>query len=576
MDRRIKLTALALALCLTGQAWAQDPGATAFIDAPPTESWPFPSRIGVGHYTGPGVGYDTSFTTLEGFLPFNPSGTNILVFGDLHGLLNNSSVTAANLGGGARYYMPGLDRILAGNCYFDNRQTGQATFNQVGFGLESLGRYIDVRSNAYFVVTDDNKLLGSSFSDPTFAGFNILLNRALAYQRAMSGFDVEMGGPLPWTQNLLRGYVGAYNFQGGGNQQAWGPRGRLEANINQYLAMNLAVQNDTLFGTTVVFGGQINYGGIRSRRSDRRDDVRSRLADPVVRNYNVVVKDHTEVSQVVATDPATGQPITVLHAAAGAAGGGDGSFERPFTTLGSVQGSPRFTTTNILFVQNGNYPGGIALAPGQRLLGDGIAHAFTSQQGTFNLPILMAGATPTITVYDQTFLATPTAVVLASNTEVSGMALGPVAVDNAIGIGGNNLTGTININRNSILGTAANVNQIGIVISPPTTARLNITDNTINLPGANSQGIVVTVATVNPTWNFVNNNVTANLAGTGIRLTTAGSGSTQVNLIGNTTSNGIRLNAVGTTTQQYFLSNNAGTFGTLGTGTLTQVFTPFP
>jgi hypothetical protein len=299
------------ALLPTGvRAQEPEPPTVLFDPTPERTGLEFLPRVGISTFTGPGVGYTTSFSTLEGFLPFNPAGTHILFFGDLHGILNNSAVTAANLGGGTRYYLPEWNRILGGNVYFDNRQTGLATFNQVGFGFETLGRLVDVRSNAYFVVVNDDQLVATSFGpattalvNPTFSGYNLLLDqiqtqsRTRLFQGAMSGFDLEVGGPMPLVPNWLRGYVGTYNFQGGGNPQAWGARGRLEAPISQYLSMNLALEHDRVFGTTIVFGGAINFPGIRSRRRNY-DEVRARLADPVVRNYNVVVEDHAQTDTV--------------------------------------------------------------------------------------------------------------------------------------------------------------------------------------------------------------------------------------------------------------------------------------
>jgi hypothetical protein len=475
-----------------------EPPAAEAIDQAPTVLFPrdtgepaFLPRIAISHYTGPGVGYTTSFTTLEGFLPFNPAGTSIVVFGDLHGILNNDAITAANVGGGARYFAPGSNRIFGVSGYFDNRDTGLASFKQGGFGFESLGRYLDFRSNAYFIIGTDNKLVGQSivtpttsvttFTNPTFAGFNILLDqmvtqeRVRQFQGAMSGFDVEVGGPVPLLRNYQRGYVGTYNFQGGGNNQAWGARGRLEGYVNQNLTMNLALQNDRLFGTTLVFGAEISFPGIRSRRRNW-EDVEARLADPVLRNYNVVIQERatvddvtTNLGKVVVTDPATGKPIIVEHADANApAAGQNGSFEHPFTTLGALQASALFANTNIVFVHNGGYPGGITLRPGQRLLGDGITHAFTSQQGTFLLPILVPGAAPTITVADQTNAQFLTACVLvAANTEVSGLSMTPGVFQN--GIVGHGFTGAVDINRNTINGPGGffGIIMLGHVLRQP-------------------------------------------------------------------------------------------------------------
>src|SRR6516165_5223101 len=140
--------------------------------------------------TGPGVGYDTSFSTLEGFLPVLQNDRS-LVFGDLRGILTNTSVVSANLGGGYRYYSPAQDRIWGGNVFWDTRDTGQHTFTQVGFGFESLGRWWDARANVYLIADRNQAESGFFFDNPQFIQHNIQLDRVGFGQAAMSGFNAE-------------------------------------------------------------------------------------------------------------------------------------------------------------------------------------------------------------------------------------------------------------------------------------------------------------------------------------------------------------------------------------------------
>src|SRR5262249_39646784 len=130
------------------------------------------------------------------------------------GLLTDHDVTGANLGAGYRYFFPEINRIFGANAYFDNTDTGHSHFNQVGFGMESFGRYLDFRANGYAPVGERRHLVDDFFinpqftntttvdtANPFFQGHNILFNqittqtmrvdRVRNFEAAMKGFDLE-------------------------------------------------------------------------------------------------------------------------------------------------------------------------------------------------------------------------------------------------------------------------------------------------------------------------------------------------------------------------------------------------
>jgi hypothetical protein len=100
------------------------------------------------------------------------------------------------------------------------------------------------------------------------------------------------------------------------------------------LDLNLWVQNDRQFGTTVVFGTTVALGGVRHcPRPFGKTYVYDRFADDIVRNYQIALATQTTQTLDPATSPQTGQPIEVIHVQNNAPPGGNGSVEHPLNTL---------------------------------------------------------------------------------------------------------------------------------------------------------------------------------------------------------------------------------------------------
>ena len=604
---------------------AQEAEAGVPDPAPQGEELPFAGAWGgVQYLTAPGPGYTDGYTLLEGFVPAYQSEWG-LFFGDVRGILDDDGLVSANVGGGYRYYSAPGDRIWGANVFWDYRDAGSHTFDQVGFGFESLGRLVDFRTNVYLVVGADQKNSFTFLANPQFVGHGIQVDRVLTGQAAMSGFDAEVGVPISCDWGL-KAYVGTYNYQVEDSPQAWGVKARLEERLTDNLDMSLSYTNDRVFGNTVAFEVGYRFGGRCSREGSSHCNTWSRMSDRVERNDQIAVIDQTLVQKQPLTDPTTGQPIVVENVEAGAAPGGDGSFEHPFQTLAQLQAGSG--PGQILFVQNGAYTGAITLKSGQRLLGDGITHQVVSQQGTFNLPILQAGATPTING----------TVVLAANTEVSGLRFLPPGTANAIF--GSGLAGSVDINRNTSVGgrtavaldhitgpltitgnrfsnsTAgsdeivlnhitgpvfvsnnafANSGKQGAVllnITGPVTFTGNTISNSasngVNLGSINGAllfsnntitnsggfGALLNTGSTVPTWSVLNNSI-ANATPSGMLIDTSAGGSLSANVIGNTSTGSSQpftfFQGAGSNLK-FFFSNNTGALSNFGA---TQVFTPF-
>ena len=72
----------------------------------------------------------------------------------------------------------------------------------------------------------------------------------------MSGIDMEVGGPVPLipTSSELKVFGGWYLFDSKRSKKFYGWKARIEARVTKTMAMDLSVQHDDEFETTVNFG----------------------------------------------------------------------------------------------------------------------------------------------------------------------------------------------------------------------------------------------------------------------------------------------------------------------------------
>ncbi|MDA1015298.1 MAG: inverse autotransporter beta domain-containing protein [Planctomycetota bacterium] len=520
-----KLLATAIALLLssgTARAWQFDE------QTPETRRGPI---WGVGETVGDGIGFDRSFTTTEALIPlYRDDGS--LLFSDLRMMLVNLNTVAANLGGGYRFYSEQLDRTIGFHVHYDYRDTHGSSFKQITSGVEILGDQWDFRTNAY---------LPSAFGDQfvradRFDGHFLLLNR---FALPMHGFDTELGTRLPVLERFQpKLFGGCYHFAGTDVPDVWGWKVRLESRVTDTLALDLAVQDDATFGTTV--NARISFrfptSGFRNleswrdlgRRVSRRVRYRSpveRLDDRVERlNYVVVGEQQGTIARHPAIDPLSGQPhpkadqpIVFLHVAPG--GNSDGSFADPYATLNAALADPRYQNGQVDVVyarHNASAPivhsGDITnLVPGTRILGNGPFQSVNTQLGFQHLPF--SGVDPLL-------LDLPRitgSVSLADDTTLSGF-------DVQRGVFGDGVSG-INLVGNRIRnvgGDAVRLTRIGGRLAQPFDADdidqfngVRIENNRISASGGRGVSVEVTALTDNV---LIGKNVIESNGGSGIHI----------------------------------------------------------
>jgi hypothetical protein len=195
-----------------------------------------------------------------------------------------------NFGGGYRRLVSDRAWLLGGNLFYDYES--ENAHSRVGLGAEALSSFAELRSNVYIPTSGER--------EDSVAG-------AVTYERAVSGFDVELGAPVPYYSRLkVFGGFNWYDQPHFKNRYGWTLR--TEYKPVPFLVIDGTVSDDTKsnvdWGMKVVV--RIPLGG-------NRDDVRSPLqldptmfpeSDASVHFFDLVERHHEivlERSQKTAT-----------------------------------------------------------------------------------------------------------------------------------------------------------------------------------------------------------------------------------------------------------------------------------
>lgn len=553
-------------------------------------------RLGI-QYTTSGGGFD-GVTRFEGFVPLMQTPGSSVLFLEGRFLLDNDANIGGNLLLGYRMYNPANDRTFGDYIAYDNRETDQNTFSQLGLGIDSLGEIWDIRANAYFPIGDTRQQVsqrsfdrGTRISSLGFQG-NYL---AIAGQRqqqivrqleaAVGGFDIEAGVRLlRLGEGDLRAYGGLYYFDSAGDVGTLGWRLRLEARPTDGLIVGLAVQDDGLFGTNVIANVGLTLPGIRPRGAPSRSAL-ARLGESPTRAATIIVDHQVESTLVsepilaqVATNPATGQPYVFQHVGLGAASG-NGTIEQPYGTVQPALDGTQSDGNSIVYVQAGTDPGipGFAVPDRVQVLSTGpVQQLETVEFGVVQLPLSGTGVLPTVT----------NTVTLGNQSTLSGFAItgvtGPgivatnvrdaVVRDSTIvsatnpAILLNNTTGTLSFTRTSITGTGTPA-VVGSGV-----ANLTIVDSRLTSTNSTTDGI--TLDGVSGTLTLTNTPIEiSNSTGNGLLLqNVTGSVDLPAGVITNPGAAGVAIqNSPGTIAIRNFQITNSGDSGILAdtVGTLT-------
>ena len=461
------------------------------------------SRISARHIENKGIGYNTGYTTLEAFLAAPTDLWSVMPFVDLRGHIFNDGHWAANGGLGLRSLIK--DRIYGGYAYYDYRDTKRKSYNQVSFGLETLGTFWDLRLNGYVVLgSKQSRPYDTEFSQ--FAGNTIYYTQKFQY--ALSGGNAEVGFyPLKMQNVTLYTGIGPYYLKGPVASAVWGGQARAKAMWKDYVGLELSYSYDHVFKNIVQgqvslsypFGPKRKVRGSKGRSCIDNNLLCQRMIEPVVKNEIIPVA--TKKNKSPAINPATGQPYTIFfvnnlsHSA--------GTYESPFATLAAAEAASG--PNDIIYV----YPGdqtttglssGITLKNGQQLLGSTINQTLmikggsivlTAQDPGNNAPLLSNGAGAVVTLGGNNVVSglyiqnTAGPGILASGSSNATLRQNYIQGSNTIynGIELDNVAGTVTVSSNTIShqGTCVNIDNS----SPISNASYLFTNNTFQSEAGN-------------------------------------------------------------------------------------------
>jgi|GEM_PF-5160948 len=413
----------------------------ALTTVPETFAPLFSPRVAVRSSTAEAGG--NPFAVIEGFVPLAQSRGRDLLFMEGRQFYDLAEGTAGrNFLLGYRSYDPKSDRVWGGYLAYDNRDTGNSLFDQIGVGLESVGKHWDLRLNGYLPIGNTrDQVLEVYASGGQFQGNALLVERARVFEAALGGFDAEVGMPLArWDAGQLKGYAGVYYLGGSGGSETVGVRGRLQAQINDLTAVGFTLEQDDLFDTRAIVNIGLTFRQTPKGRGDRNLEISAVIASlgsRVQRSTSIAVNSNVTQDVTIARNPETGQPLTFRHVDLGN-GTGTGSIENPFGSLEAALAAARPGDIVRMGAATDTTLGELRVPDQVNVVAAAMPTAVATRQAA-RVALPRAANTGRITVNGP--------ITLESNGTVSGLIIN---ANNNHGVIGNNVTGVASIVDNTI------------------------------------------------------------------------------------------------------------------------------
>jgi hypothetical protein len=376
----------------------------------------------------------------------------------MRGHIFNNGKPAANAGLGLRY----IDsRVWGGNVYYDYRKTSHHKYNQVSFGLESLGRYLDYRVNGYFPLGKHKSSLYDSSFD-SFSGHSLYIARK--QELALKGGNAELGIHIAKVKGIdFYSALGPYYF-GNSSKHTFGGEFRIGMDVLSILRIEGSTSYDHLFKW--IGQGQISLSyaftpKTMSRKQkkgscSRQNFVRDRAFQRVDKQEIIVVS--TQKKKSVAVNPATGLPYVfwfvdnTSHSL--------GTYESPFNTLAAAQSASHPNDIIAVLPGDGTERGmnnGITLQDGQKLWGMSVVHSLPTTLGTIRVKPIASQMPLLSNTLGGVGGSYRDVVKTGNNNEVIGLRVADTIGGNGIFVGGsgsyvieNNIISTINSDGSSL------------------------------------------------------------------------------------------------------------------------------
>ena len=427
----------------------------------------FRPRFKIDTRGGGMYGYELGNTSLGMFVPFQIEGDTAILFLDARGMVTHDGSGGANIGAGWRWWMEDIDRIVGLSAFYDNDNGQRGKYNQIGLSFESLGRYVEYRVNGYIPIGTKETFVSSSVDSSTlaFQENSLVFSRTNVAEQTYTGFDAEVGGPLPVVGRYgVNGYVGGYHLIGNGAKggTATGASGRFMAQLNEDVSFGMQFTDDNVFGSNTQFQVFVTLpDGVPSRWL-RNPRVQDRMTQSVYRQNRVLAHVDTYTTYDKAINPSNNLPYFVTQIDPNLTAAGNGTIETPFDSIAqyNAQGLAQQQHSDILYVRprndgsstNLNTKDTLTLFNGQRLLSTAVPHTLQTTNfpdREFLLPsptgFPVGGAKPML--FNSSEGDVITFAPGATSLEVSGFDITGSATGNGIAGAGNSF---VSINNNII------------------------------------------------------------------------------------------------------------------------------
>ena len=534
--RQLGVVAGLLAMLACGSASAQRPA----------DNLPFESSASGRVYNGTtplrlwhqtrGYGMEASQTAFGGRLAVDLA--DAIGFMDGQFRVSNESQFGLDFGGGFRWMAPSLltgdTRVFGLTGWYDGQETNLNNyFNQIGVSFESLGEQIDFRLNANIPL--ENEKSGDIVIDTgevTYFQNFLSIGTLIPTDVALRIVDFEVA-PRIFDLNAWV-YAGGYQMDGN-DVSDMGAKGGVRGYVTNDLAVDVGVQNDDTFGTNTVFQVIWTPGRTGAGPTSWIHTLADRMREQVYRNTYVATTQVNRTGSSNLTD-VDGDDIRVVHVDFTSSAPGDGTFENPYTSLNSVNGTGSQQGDIILVhaqdganVYNGQ---AVTLKDEQRFLGegDGIKHeVVTSEMGTIDLPETKPGA------YDwtrPTIQNAPTVAITLDGETLESESFAGMEVSNFVITGGTNAiisssdgVATVNINNLDVSNTSGDAIALAAMTQTlengTTRSRFAVTIDEIEFDNVGQDDIQLTSTTNQTTLSHttaISNIDSENGSGVGINL----------------------------------------------------------
>lgn len=452
------------------------------------------SRGYLYYTTGKGIGYKKGYTTVEIFNSYLQN-SSIFPYINLRGHFFNDGKFAANAGGGFRYI--GKNRIYGVNGYYDYRQTKNKDYQQVAFGVESLGYNWDLRIYGYLPLGNHS----SSARNPEFSHFDQnQLYISVEKDFSLGGASGEIGGSIFANYfDCIKPYIAAGTYYLNGKEKStWGGEGRLYFDIYKYFWAEVKVSHDGIYNTLAQgrFGLQFPLGR-KTRNCCICPTLRQRATQRPERHE--IIPTSKKTVDKVAVNSLTNEPYSFVFVN-NLSSKSLGTFAFPFLTLQEAEAASKDGDIIYVFPGDGTSTGmdmGIDLKDNQKLLGSAVSCVLPSTCGSFVLPALTQNR-PDVS------LPKGIAIVAANNNEIAGLFICDLDVEGIEAQNINNLLVRDNIIDSFSTDLFPSIESIDL---ENCTGLIRIINNTFLLENFNSPmfGIRFVKTLPNSTFQILNN-----------------------------------------------------------------------